>query len=148
VLAHETLVRFESYVEVIGWEVTEPLVRGREATLQVAFRVLRPLPGGSKLHARFNRGRIARINGEAHELAEGLYPCNLWRPGDYVLHRFTFEVPVLETLPGSYDLVLGLRRSESENYDVTVPEGKDGEFGVRVADSKHDFATVGSVEVW
>jgi len=147
-LAHETLVRFEGYVEVVGWEVSQPLVRGRKGTLQVVFKVLRPLPGGSKLHSRLNYGRISRINTEAHELAEGLYPCNLWRAGDYILHRYTFDVPVLESMPGQYEVVIGLRRSETENYDITVPEGKEGDFGVTVADAKHDFATIGTVEVW
>jgi hypothetical protein len=148
VLANETLVRFESYVEVIAWEIGQPLVRGRKGTLQVVFKVLRPLPGGSKLHARLNYGRISRINTEAHELAEGKYPCNLWRAGDYILHRYTFDVPVLETMPGEHEVVIGLRRSETENYDITVPEGKIGDFGVVVADAKHDFATIGTVRVY
>jgi hypothetical protein len=147
-LAHETLVRFEQYVEIIGWQIDAPIVRGGKHTLQIAIRVLRPLPGGSKIYARFLQGRLSRINAEPHELAEGLYPCSLWRAGDYILHRFEFEAPTLEILPGDHEFVVGLRRSEKNNYEITVPEGKTGEHGVVIRDKKRNFATLGEVPVW
>ena len=148
-LEHETLVRFEGYVEIIGWEVDrQPLVRGGQGTLRLAMKVLRPLPGGTKLYARFLKGRLSRINGEEHELLGGIYPPNLWRPGDYVLHEFTFDVPPLEILPGTYDFVIGLRRSEHKNFEISLPEGKTGDHGVLIKDRKRNFATIGQVEVF
>ncbi|MBV1861409.1 MAG: hypothetical protein KUG77_23520, partial [Nannocystaceae bacterium] len=42
VLAHQTLLNFDDYIEVIGWELDGPLHRGNEHTLQLGVRVLRP----------------------------------------------------------------------------------------------------------
>jgi hypothetical protein len=147
-LAHPTLLRFESYIEIVGWEVTEPVIRGREATLSLSIRVLRPLPGGSKIYARLLKGRTSRINGEPHELTGGIYPPNLWRAGDFILHRFTFRAPALEILPGAHELIVGLRRSERENFEISVPEGMDGEHGVEVRGKSRNFAALGTVPVW
>src|SRR5690606_25910827 len=35
-LEHETLLAFENYIEIIGWQIEEPLVRGRKRTLELA----------------------------------------------------------------------------------------------------------------
>ncbi len=147
-LEHETLLRFEEYVEVIGWQVDGPIVRGRHHTLQVALRVLRPLPGGSKIYTRFVGGRLSRINGDPTPIADDVYPCNLWRAGDYILHTLEFDAPTLEILPGTYDFMVGLRRSEQKNYTISVPAGEAGEYGVTVDDPKRSFAKLGTVEVW
>ena len=147
-LEHETLVRFEEFVEVIGWEIDGPIVRGREHTLKLGLRVLRPVPGGTKIFARFVGGRLSRINSDPQPLAEDLYPCNLWRAGDFILHRYTFVAPMLEILPGEYDFVVGLRRGETKNFEISAPEGAEGEFDVRVEDPKRAFAKIGRVGVW
>ncbi len=147
-LAHETLLNFDDYIEVIGWELDGPLRRGKEHTLQLAIRVLRPLPAGSKLYARMLKGRLSRIGGEPHELTDGLYPSNLWRKGDIIWHRWRFQTPPLEVLPGEYDLLLGLRRSETVNYSIRIPEGERGAFGVEVRGRKREFAKIGTVTVW
>jgi hypothetical protein len=147
-LTHETEVQFERYVKIVGWEVTEPLVRGRSGRLSLAIEVLRPLPGGSKLHARFLGGRLSKFNFEPVDFADNAYPCNLWRPGDFIVHTQTFEVPVLEVLPGIHDLVVGIRRSEHQNFDIVVPAETEGEFGVVVRDKKRNFAKIGEVQVW
>jgi hypothetical protein len=146
-LAHPTALRFEKYLEIVGWQWQEPIVRGRETTLELAIKVLEPLPAGSKIYVRLQQGKLSRINPMPHELAEGLYPSQLWRPGDYILHRFTVPVPMLEILPGAHDVVIGLRRTETSNYKISVPEGDEGEFGVTLRGSR-EFATVGQVQVW
>jgi hypothetical protein len=147
-LRHPTLVRFDDYVEIIGWEVTDPVIRGRPVTLSLSIRVLRPLPGGTQVYARLLKGRSSRLNGDPHELTGGIYPPNLWRQGDYVLHRFTFDAPALEIQPGAHELLVGLRRSEKENIEISVPEGKTGEHGVEVRGKSRHFAALGTVEVW
>ncbi len=148
VLEHETLVRFEQFVEVIGWEIDEPVVRGRKTTLKLALKVLRPMPGGAKIFARLLGGKLSRINPDPQPLAEDLYPCNLWRPGDYILHRYTFEAPLVEIVPGEHDFVIGLRRGETKNFEISVPEGPDGEHGVHIDDPKRAFAKLGTVQVY
>ncbi|MEM6996412.1 MAG: hypothetical protein AAF721_38260, partial [Myxococcota bacterium] len=147
-LANQTLLRFENYIELVGWQVTEPVVRGRKATIEVAIKVLRPLPGGCKLYSRLLKGRSSRMAIEPQPLAMDLYPPNLWRAGDFILHRFEFEAPPLEIQWGPHELVVGLRRSETQNLKITLPEGKTGEFGVRLRGKKRTFATLGEVQVY
>jgi hypothetical protein len=147
-MANETLVRFESFVEIVAWEVDEPLVRGTKRKLRLLLKALRPVPGGTKIYARFLRGRMSRINAEAHEIASDLYPPNFWREGDYIVHEIEIDVPVLEILSGTHELVVGLRRSEQKNYDITIPEGPSGEHGVTIKDKKRNFAVIGEVQVW
>lgn len=147
-LSHPTLVRFENYIEIIGWEVTEPVIRGRPATLMLSIRVIRPLPGGTQVYARLLKDRSSRINGDPTDLTGGVYPPNLWREGDYILHRFDFEAPLLEIQPGAHELLVGLRKTEKENIEISVPEGKTGEHGVEIRGKSRHFAALGTVEVW
>jgi hypothetical protein len=139
-------------MEIIAWEATDPIVRGRPVTYRFLIRALRPLPAGSKLYARFLKGRSSRLNalpnGDPSDLTGGIYPPNLWREGDLILHEVTFDAPWLEIQWGPHELYVGLRRSEHQNVEVTLPEGKAGDFGVRVRDKKRSFVTLGSVEVW
>lgn len=146
-LEHQTLVRFDNNVEIIGWEVEGPLRRGGEVELRVAFRVLRHMTAGTKLYARFQKGKMSRVNALPHVLAEGVYPPNNWSSGDYILHRFRFEIPSIEVFPGPHDFIVGMRRTETKNYPITVPEGETGEHGVRIRGKKHEFAIVGEVEI-
>lgn len=148
-LPHPTLVRFEDYVEIVAWDWEQPVVRGRETTLQVVLHVLRPLPSGSKITVRLQKDRLSRINPLPHDLAENIYPCQYWRPGDYILHRFTTTVPMLEILPGAHELIVGMRRSEHNNYKISEPPAADqpGEHGVVVRGGQ-EFAFIGEVQVW
>lgn len=148
VLAHQTMLRFDDYVELIAWEWDEPLVRGRDVWLRVVLRPLKALPSGSKITVRLQQGRLSRINPLPHDLVENIYPPQYWRPGDYLLHRFRVHVPTLEIVPGPHDVVIGMRRTESSNYKITVPEGESGDFGVKVYAGAHEFANVGQVRVW
>ena len=43
--------------------------------------------------------------------------------------------------------MIGLRRTESSNYKISVPEGDSGEFGVTLRGGR-EFASVGQVQVW
>jgi len=147
-LRNDTLVRFGNYVEIVGWELDGSVIRGRDVTLTVAIRVLRPLPARSRLYTRLVLGRLALLNREAEPLLEDIYPCTLWTAGDYILHRLTFRVPVLESPPGSYAFVVGMRRGENDNYPITVPPEASGEFGVTIRDRSHTFANLGMVDVW
>ena len=149
-LANETYVKFENYIEVIGWQVTDPIVRGRKVVIELSIRVLRPLPGGSKIYTRFLKGKSSRMNGDPQPLTGDIYPPNLWREGDYILHRFEFEAPLVEIQPRPHEFFIGLRRSESKNYGITAPEPGKSDFGVRIRGKKppHEFATIGIVDVW
>ena len=147
-LTNPTLVQFEEMLEVIGWEIDGALIRGGEATLTVGLRVLRPPPAGAQLYVRLQRGRLSRIGGQPAPLAEGLYPPNLWRAGDFITHRQRIKVPLLEVVSGGHDLVIGVRASPSKNLEIRAPQGARGEYGVEVLDKQRSFAAVGRVQVW
>ncbi len=148
-LPHATLVRFEDFVEIVAWDWEQPVVRGRETTLQVVLKVLKPMPGGAKITVRLQKDRLSRINPLPHDLAENIYPNQYWRPGDYILHRFTTTVPLLEILPGAHEVIVGMRRGEHQNYKISSPDtvDKPGEHGVVVRGGQ-EFAVVGEVQVW
>ncbi|PRQ02555.1 hypothetical protein ENSA5_22000 [Enhygromyxa salina] len=146
-LANETLVGWDPYVELIAWEIDGELHRGSSATLHMVFRVKRPMPAGTKMYARLQKGKVSRVAAAPHELTGGVFPPNYWRAGDYIHHRFEFEVPWLEVLPGEHELIVGMRRSEKSNLKISTPEDKTGEFGVTIRGKKHEFATIGAVEL-
>ncbi len=135
-LAHETLVRFDDYLEITGWEIREPVIRGSETTVSLALRVLRPLPAG------------AQIGAGPENFAGGLYPTNHWRPGDFILHRHTIDVPLLEVVSGTHELMVGVRRTAKKNLTIVEPSEERGAYGVTVKDKKREFAALGEVRVW
>jgi len=144
---HPTYVRFKNYVEVVEWDLLGDPRRGGEVELVVTFKVLRPLPSSTQLWGRLKMDRLSRVNDEPQVLTGGVYPPNNWRRGDYVTHRATFEIPRLEAFPGPHEVLIGLRRNQYDNVEITLPEGKRGEYGVRVIGNKRGFARVGEVEV-
>lgn len=169
-LANPTFVAWAPYLELIAWEIEGPLHRGSKATLHMVFRVGRPLPAGSQLYARLQRGKTSRVGAEPQELTGGVFPPNFWRAGDYIHHRHRLEVPWLEVLPGEHELIVGLRRSEKTNYKITTPPDDTGEsgesgaksgaesgepsgrapgqdYGVKVQGKNHEFAVIGVVEL-
>lgn len=147
-LEHETLVRFDQHLEVIGWEIEGDIRRGGEVTVTLALKVLRPLSAGSEIYVRFQQGRMSKINLEPHKPVGGLYPANYWRRGDYILDRVTFEIPRINTVPGPHDLFVGVRRNKKKNLEITVPEGRSGEFGVTLRGRKtRDFANIGRFDL-
>jgi hypothetical protein len=146
-LANETLVGWDPFVELIAWEIDRELHRGSSATLHMVFRVHRPLPAGTKMYARLQKGKVSRVAAEPHDLTGGMLPPNFWRAGDYVHHRFEFKVPWLEVLPGEHELIVGLRRSETSNLKITTPAEKEGAFSVTIRGSKAEFANIGVVDL-
>ncbi len=147
-LENETLVRFADYVEVVGWEIEGPVMRGSSFVARVLLRALRPMPSGSRVFFRLQKGKTSRINTEPAEIAQDVYPSHSWREGDYILHEQIIEVPLLEVLSGRHDVVVGLRRSEKDHYDISVPDGQEGEHGVTLRGKTRHYATIGSVNVW
>ena len=147
-LAHGTLVRFEDYLEITGWELREPVIRGTETTITLALRVLRPLPAGAQIYVRLQGGKLSRIGAGPEDFAGGLYPTNNWRPGDFILHRHKLKVPLLEVVSGAHELMVGVRRTAKKNLAIVEPSEERGAYGVTVKDKKREFAALGEVRVW
>ncbi|MCA9694542.1 MAG: hypothetical protein KC636_33500, partial [Myxococcales bacterium] len=120
-LAHETLLRFEDKVEVVGWQITEPVVRGAEVTVELALHVIGRMPTQTEIYARLQRGKLSRVHPAADKPTGGLYPASSWREGDYILHRVTFKVPALEVVVGAHELVVGIKQSKTKNLAISVP---------------------------
>ncbi len=147
-LAHETLVRFDNYLEIVGWQLEEPVIRGTETTVILMIKVLRQLPAGAQMNLRLQGGKLSRIGGTPEPFADGLYPTNLWRPGDFIVHRHPLKVPLLEVVSGTHKLIIGVRRSRRKNLAISEPSGEHGAYGVEVKGKKREFATIGEVSVW
>lgn len=147
-LAHQTFVRFEDRIEVIGWQVDGDLKRGSEIEVTLAIRVLRSLPASAKIFVRMQQGDISKINVKPHTPAQGLYPGNYWRRGDIIVDRVKFEIPSATTLPGPHEFFIGLQRTEKANFTISFPEGREGEFGVSLRGRKgREFANLATLEI-
>jgi len=94
------------------------------------------------------KNKLSRVTADWHDPTDGVYPPHLWREGDYIVHRYELDMPMLEIIPGEYDLIVALGRSKNAKYEITIPEGKKGEHGVRVRDKQRNHATIGRVQVW
>lgn len=148
-LEHATLVGFDNRLEIVGWEVDAPLVRGRTHTLRLAIRVLDRVSASTAIYSRFIQGRLFHIHTEPEPVAEDIFPAQYWRPGDVVVHEVTFRVPPLEIGPGRYDFIVGIRKNEQENYPIVVPaEAQTSDYGVVVRGKQRTFAKLGEIEVW
>ncbi len=146
-LEHPTSITWDGRLELVGWEFEGPVRRGHEATIVLAFEVHKPVPGNAELYARLQMRKLSRINARPHPFVDRIYPPGNWRPGDKILHRFTFEVSRLEAFPGPHDFVMGIRRSERENLAVSSPEGKKGPHGEVIRGKKREFEALGQVDV-
>ncbi|GEM_PF-1207409 len=146
-LANETLVSWDPYISLVGWELDGPLHRGSSVTLRLVFEVRRPLPAGSKLYARLQKGKSSRVAAAPRPLTNGILPPNFWRAGDIILHEETLEVPWLEVLPGEHELIVGLRRSEKSNLKISEPAEGEGAFGATIKGKSHEFAVIGTAEL-
>lgn len=144
---NQTKVAWSPYVELVAWEVGGDLHRGGTMVLDLVFEVQRPLPAGTKLYARLQKGKSSRVGAMPRELTGGTMPPNYWRKGDLIHHHEELEIPWLEVLPGTHELIVGLRRSEKKNLGISTPEGDTGEFGVMIKGKKREFAVIGTVEL-
>lgn len=141
-LEHETFVRFDEKLELVGWQVEGDIRRGGEVTVTLGFHVLRALTGATQIYVRLQQGQMSKINVYPHDPAEGLYAGNYWRKGDYIVDRFTFVIPAINTIPGPHDLFIGIAKSKKAKLEITLPEERTGEFGVKIRGRKDRFFAV------
>jgi hypothetical protein len=86
---------FENRIELASYAI-EPRhpARGDRVDVTFRWRTLRPVPEDYLVfvHGDAVGGNARRIFGD-HLPAEGKYPSSVWRPGEYVLDRFSIRVP-------------------------------------------------------
>jgi hypothetical protein len=115
-------VVFEDQLATIGWEVTdkrgnlmETVVPATKYHLRVYYKVLKPINGAWKAFVHID-GFQRRFNGD-HNVLDGRYAMNLWRPGDVIVDDFEFQLEPNFT-PGGYTLYFGFFTGETR-FKVT-----------------------------
>jgi hypothetical protein len=104
-------VVFDDQIEAFGWEVTDKsgkvvpeVVPARPYHLRIYYRVLKQPSATWKAFVHID-GHQRRYNGD-HNVLDGKYPMNLWRPGDVVVDDLPFRLePNFEQ--GEYTVYFG-----------------------------------------
>jgi 4-amino-4-deoxy-L-arabinose transferase-like glycosyltransferase len=119
---HSLDVMFEDQLAAIGWEITdknghvvESVVPATSYHLHTYYRVVRPVTGSWKAFVHID-GQQRRYNGD-HNVLDGKYAMNLWRPGDVVVDDLEFQLEPNFT-PGGYTLYFGFFAGETR-FKVT-----------------------------
>jgi hypothetical protein len=114
--------QFEDQLEAIGWEVLDKdgrvapsVIPATSYRLRVYLRVLRPVTGTWKAFVHID-GQQRRFNGD-HNVLDGKYAMNLWRPGDVLVDDLPFQLEPNFT-PGDYTVYYGFFSGETR-FKVT-----------------------------
>lgn len=150
-----TDLQFGDALELLEWEVVGTPRVGDTFHLRLTFRAKKKLPLGSRITARLKRGRISRVHERPERLAHGVYPTNLWRYGDILVHDAVIRVPPLEALPGAHDVIVTIHEREKSPLSIRHARAKTaGETTGDVATStpriigkKQEKAILGTIEV-
>ncbi len=105
--------RLGDTIEVIGYTVTPTkATTGRVITFETVFKCLEPMTQKHKLvfSGRLNDKSI-RV---AHVPIFGSYPVEQWRPGEYVIDRYTIHIPAKLS---DGEMKIYLRLEEHEKID-------------------------------
>lgn len=113
---HRVDANFGGQLDLVGWDVTtldgQPVraVRASKKYLfQIAYHVIKPITGEWQTFIHID-GYQRRFNGD-HDTLEGKYPFHFWKPGDFIVDIYEFELEPNFT-PGTYDVYFGLFRGD------------------------------------
>lgn len=141
VVEHPSSIAFDNAMSLIGWSLSGSTIRGRTVILTLVFRAHQALPSGTSVDARFVLGRLSRFHENASPITHGVYPPPLWRAGDIIVHRETIDIPLVEAMPGDYDIVVAIRKGGERLLNAS------GE-GIRIMDRRGGFAAIGRVMIY
>jgi 4-amino-4-deoxy-L-arabinose transferase-like glycosyltransferase len=103
--------QFEDQLEVLGWEVADrkghvvdSVIPATPYHLRTYYRTVKPITGTWKAFVHID-GQQRRFNGD-HNVLDGKYAMNLWRPGDVVVDDLPFQLEPNFT-PGDYTVYFG-----------------------------------------
>ncbi len=114
-------VQFEDSLELIEWEVVgEPRI-GATIKLRLIFRAKKRLPRSAKIVTRLKHGRISRIHERPESFAGDIYPPNLWRHGDVIVHEAEIELSPLVAFAGTHDLIVTIYEREKHPLSARLP---------------------------
>jgi len=125
---HRVDATFEDQLTTIGWDVTDTdgkrvdsVVPSKTYRLRTYYRVLKPMQQTWKLFVHID-GFQRRFNGD-HNVLDGKYGMNFWRPGDVVVDDFEFALEPNFT-PGAYTLFYGFFTGDTR-FKVTKGPAQD-----------------------
>ena len=146
-----TSIQFGDALELLSWHVEGSPVVGETFTLRLVFRALKRLPNSARITARLKRGRISRINERPQRLVDGVYPSNLWRYGDIIVHEAKIEVPRFAAVPGAHDLIVTITSRDKKPLSARLrdPDGDRGDLSppLRILGSKKEKVVLGTINV-
>ena len=109
---------FENKVELLGYEVDDPVTRGGKFKLKLFFKVLAQMPSGYKIFIHFDQP-ANRFHGD-HVPLGGKFPTEYWMPGDYIVDPHEIDIPIFTTPSGSYTMYMGFWQGENR---IKITEG-------------------------
>lgn len=117
---HAVGAMFEDKIELVGYDLELPrkgsVGPGQKFAITWYWKCLRK-PGSYKIFLHGD-GRGNRLNGD-HDAVDGLYPVNLWEPGDVIVDRQELRVPA-NFRTGRYQLLIGFYSGNAR----LKPQGK------------------------
>jgi hypothetical protein len=144
---HPTRVEFDQRVALVGWTLNSPFRRGARAHLTLVFEVLGTLPPGVEIIVRLQRGRMGRLGGRAEKAAQGIYPPSLWRRGEFIIHRTQIEVPWILTVPGTYELLIAVKKIGGNNFPVTSTDEDLEKVKAHSRGGKREFVQIATLDI-
>jgi hypothetical protein len=126
--AHALDANFGDKLDVLGWDTLDAdghpvgeVEPGRPYTFAIYYRVVQPITGNWDTFVHID-GFQRRFNAD-HPTLGGKYPFNLWRVGDFIADRYTFELEP-NFGAGRYQVYFGLY---SGNRRLDVRRGRAAE---------------------
>ena len=114
---------FENRVQLLGYDVDDPVTRGGKFTLKLYFKVLGSMPSQYKIFVHFDQP-ASRFHGD-HKPLGGKFPTEYWMPGDYIVDPHDVEIPIITTPSGTYTMYMGFWLG-SQRLKLTDPDHHDG----------------------
>lgn len=103
---------FDDAIELIGFDVSEPLIPGKPATFTWYWRAKKPIARNWQIFIHFDSERRPYRQGLDHYPVRGLYNTNRWKPGDII--RDVQEITLQEGYPaGPARPFIGFYQEES-----------------------------------
>lgn len=147
-LAHRCRIVFDDSLELLAWQLTKPLARGKGSEFQAVFRVLKPLKGHLRIVPTLRGKPFSPWPSFESPSSTDTFPISAWQQGDLILFRKVLEVPLLLTSSGPLELRIGLARSQYSYRPITFPAGELPEkSGLRWVGKKHRRIVLDTVEL-
>ncbi len=114
-------VQFDDTLELLEWELIGEPRLGSTVQLRLIFRAKKRMPRSAKIVARLKHGRISRIHERPEPFAGDLYPPNLWRHGDVIVHETEIELSPLVAFSGTHDLIVTVYERDKQPLSARLP---------------------------